>query len=174
MYQFNKGDSWGCHLLSGITLALFTGVLGFFAYRIFTVAQNAKKTTDGQEQLFIHKPYMRKYGLFYDQFRSDFWWIFLPLIVYAFAKGAILALGDGKGFVQTIGLLSCELMLLIMLIWSRPYNTKAGNVLNIIISSVRVLSVVCLMIFVEELHISANTKTVTGRCCESRYYIRRC
>ncbi|KAI5820707.1 hypothetical protein BZA77DRAFT_239545 [Pyronema omphalodes] len=161
-YQFKSGDSWGAHLLAALTLLFFTGVLGFFAYRIFTVARAAKKSAEGQEQLFIHKPYMRKYGIFYDQYKSETWWIFLPLIIYAFAKGAIIALGDGHGLVQTLGQLTCEMALLILLLWNRPYNTKAGNILNIIISCVRVLSVVCLIVFVDQLGIAPDTKTVTG------------
>lgn len=88
--------------------------------------------------------------------------MFVPLIVYAFAKGAFIALGDGHGIIQTGGQLGCEVFLLVLLLWNRPYNTKAGNVLNTIIAVVRVLSVGCLIIFVEELEISADTKTVTG------------
>lgn len=86
----------------------------------------------------------------------------MPLIVYAFAKGAFIALGDGHGIVQTAGQLGCEVFLLVLLVWNRPYNTKSGNVLNIIIAVVRVLSVGCLIVFVEELGIAADTKTVTG------------
>lgn len=177
LYQFRNGDSWGAHVLAGVTLAVFTGVLGFFAVRIFILARREKKAIgdqneaaalkdDGEQKpadkLFAHKPYMRRYGLFYDQFKTDFWWIFLPLIIYAFAKGAFIALGDGHGLIQTVGQLACEVVLLVLLLWNRPYNSKAGNVLNTIISVVRVLSVVCLIIFVEELGIAADTKTVTG------------
>lgn len=177
-YQFNTGDSWGAHALAGITLAIFTGVLGFFAVRIFILARR-QKAADAEynhqmamqasgdrpyDKLFEHKPYMRRYGLFYDQFKTSFWWVFVPLIVYAFAKGAFIALGDGHGIIQTGGQLGCEVFLLVLLLWNRPYNTKAGNVLNTIIAVVRVLSVACLIIFVEELGISADTKTVTGMC----------
>lgn len=202
-YQFRNGDSWGAHVLAGLTLAVFTGVLGFFAVRIFILARR-QKAADAEhehqmamhasgekpyEKLFDHKPYMRRYGLFYDQFKTNFWWVFVPLIVYAFAKGAFIALGDGHGIVQTAGQLGCEVFLLILLLWNRPYNTKAGNVLNIIIAVVRVLSVGCLIVFVEELGIAADTKTVTGmfiyihlnsvkwlicltRCCFDRHSIR--
>lgn len=163
LYQFTNGDSWGAHVLAGVTLGVFTAVLGFFSWRIISVARRAKKMEHGEEQLFIHKPYLRKYGLFYDQFKGNFWWVFVPLIVYAFAKGAFIALGDGHGLIQTIGQLTCEVALLILLLWNRPYNTKAGNVLNIIISCVRVLSVVCLIVFVDQLGIAADTKTVTGK-----------
>jgi hypothetical protein len=162
LYQFKAGDSWACNALAGVALGLFTLVLGFFIWRIFSLAIQAKKLEGGQEQLFIHKPYMRKYGLFYDQFKSNFWWVFVPLIIYAFAKGAFIALGDGHGLFQTIGQLSCEVFLLLLLLWSRPYNTKAGNVLNIIISCARVLSVVCLIVFVDQMGIAPDTKTITG------------
>ena len=49
-----------------------------------------------------------------------------------------------------------------LLIWSRPYERRSGNVINIVIQVVRVLSVVCILVFVEELGIAQTTKTVTG------------
>ncbi|KAF8464394.1 hypothetical protein BDZ91DRAFT_660122 [Kalaharituber pfeilii] len=162
LYQFTRGDSWAAHLLAAITLVVFTGILGFFVVKIFLVARRVKKLEGNPEGLFLNKPYMRRYGLFYDQFKSQFWWIFLPLILYAFMKAAFIALGDGHGLIQAAGQLGCELILLILLLWSRPFNTRSGNVLNIIISVVRVLSVVCLLVFVHELGIAADAKTVTG------------
>ncbi|KAF8422707.1 hypothetical protein EV426DRAFT_702522 [Tirmania nivea] len=162
LYQFTKGDSWAAHLLAALTLLISTGILGFFAVKIFLVARRVRKLEGNPDGLFLNKPYMRRYGLFYDQFKSNFWWIFLPLIFYAFMKAAFIALGDGHGLIQAAGQLACELMLLILLLWSRPFNTRAGNVLNIVISVVRVLSVVCLLVFVHELGIAADTKTVTG------------
>lgn len=162
LFQFSHGDSWGAHLLAGITLAIFTGILGFFAVKIFMVARQAKQTLGGPEALYEDKPKMRKYGLFYDQFKSNFWWLFIPMIAYAFTKAAFIALGDGHGMVQVAGQLAVEGCMLIILLWSRPYNTKTGNVLNIIISVVRVLSVLCLLVFVQQLGIARDTKTVTG------------
>ncbi|KAI5807481.1 hypothetical protein DFH27DRAFT_640344 [Peziza echinospora] len=162
LYQFSRGDSWGAHLLAALTLIFFTAVLGFFVVKIFLVARRVKKAEGGSDALFLNKPYVRRYGLFYDQFKSNFWWIFVPMIVYAFTKAAFIALGDGHGLIQAAGQLACELMLLILLVWNRPFNTKAGNVLNIIISVVRVLSVLCLLVFVHELGIAADAKTVTG------------
>ncbi|RPA76819.1 TRP-domain-containing protein [Ascobolus immersus RN42] len=162
LYQFSHGDAWGAHVLAAITLAMFTGVLGFFVVKIFLVAREAKKTLGGAEALYEDKPKMRKYGLFYDQFKSNFWWLFIPMILYAFAKASFIALGEGHGMIQVAGQLAVEGIMLIILLWSRPYNTKTGNVLNIIISVVRVLSVVCLLVFVQQLGIARDTKTVTG------------
>jgi hypothetical protein len=49
-----------------------------------------------------------------------------------------------------------------LLIWNRPYERRSGNIINIFIQVVRVLSVVCILIFVEELGIAQTTQTVTG------------
>ena len=160
LYQFTNGDSWAAHLLAAITLLSFTAILGFFAVKIALVARRVKKLEGGPDALFLNKPYMRRYGLFYDQYKSEFWWVFAPLIIYSFTKAAFIALGNGHGLIQASGQLAAELLLLILLVWSRPFNTKAGNVLNIIISVVRVLSVVCLLIFANELQLAADTKTV--------------
>lgn len=79
-----------------------------------------------------------------------------------FAKGVVIAAFDGKGLVQTAGQLIIESLLLILLLWSRPYSLTSGNWINIVIQVVRVLSVVCILVFVEELGISQTTKTITG------------
>lgn len=49
-----------------------------------------------------------------------------------------------------------------LLIWNRPYERRSGNVINIFIQVVRALSVVCILVFVEELGIAQTTQTVTG------------
>lgn len=49
-----------------------------------------------------------------------------------------------------------------LLIWNRPYERKSGNVINIFIQVVRALSVICILVFVEELGIAQTTQTVTG------------
>lgn len=51
---------------------------------------------------------------------------------------------------------------LILLIWSRPFERRSGNLINIFIQVVRVLSIACIFVFVEELGISQTTQTVTG------------
>ena len=49
-----------------------------------------------------------------------------------------------------------------LLLWARPFERKSGNIINIFIQVVRVLSVVCILVFVEELGITQTTQTVTG------------
>jgi hypothetical protein len=88
--------------------------------------------------------------------------MFIPVIVYMFAKGVIIAAGDGHGMFQTGGQLIVEALMLILLIWARPYSLKSGQWINIVIQVVRVLSVLCILVFVEQLGVSQTPKTVVG------------
>lgn len=162
VYQFTNGDSWAAKILAGVTMVLFTAVLAFFTFRIWGLAHRYKKAEGDASALFEDKETWRKYSLFYDNYKKGHWWLFMPAIIYMFAKGCVLAAGNGHGLAQTAGQLVIESLMLILLLWSRPFVTKAGNWINAFIQIVRVLSVVCILVFVEELGISQSTKTITG------------
>ncbi|EFE36159.1 uncharacterized protein ARB_05097 [Trichophyton benhamiae CBS 112371] len=162
IFQFTRGDSWAAKTLAAVTLALFTGVLGYFTFRIWSLAQRLKKTEGTASALFEDKEAWRKYSLFYDHYKKDYWWIFVPVIVYLFARGCVIAGADGHGLAQSAGQFVVEGLMLILLLWTRPFETKSGRWINISIQVVRVLSVACIIVFVDEFGISKTTKTVTG------------
>ncbi|KAK3693884.1 hypothetical protein B0T22DRAFT_54809 [Podospora appendiculata] len=162
VFQFTQGDSWAAKTLAGVTLFLFTGVLAFFSWKIWSTAHRLKTMEGDIGGLYEDKSIWVKYSLFYESYRKDYWWIFVPTIVYMFAKGCVLAGADGHGMIQTIAQLIIEAVMLILLIWSRPYERRSGNVINVVIQVVRVLSVVCILVFVEEFGIAQTTQTVTG------------
>jgi hypothetical protein len=162
VYQFTNGDSWAAKVLAGATLGVFTTILGFFTFRIWQLARRYKKAEGDASALFEDKETWRKYSLFYDCYKRGYWWLFMPIIIYMFAKGCIIAAGNGHGLAQTAGHLFVESLMLILVLWSRPFATKAGNWINFFIQIVRVLSVICILVFVEQLGISQSTKTITG------------
>lgn len=162
MYQFITGDSWAAKLLAGLTLALFTGVLAFFAWKVVSTAKKLKELNGDTAQLYENKDLWIKYKLFYDNYKKSYWWLFIPVIIYMFAKGVVMAVGDTHGMAQTIAQFVVEGVMLAILVWNRPFERKSGNVLNIAIQVVRILSVICIFVFVEELGISATTQTVVG------------
>ncbi|KAK3335584.1 hypothetical protein B0T19DRAFT_395423 [Cercophora scortea] len=162
VFQFTQGDSWAAKTLAGVTLFLFTGILAFFSWKIWSTAHRLKTMEGDIGGLYEDKSIWVKYSLFYESYRKDYWWIFVPTIVYMFAKGCVLAGADGHGMIQTIAQLIIEGVMLILLLWSRPYERRSGNVINIVIQVVRVLSVVCILVFVEEFGIAQTTQTVTG------------
>lgn len=162
IYQFTNGDSWAAKVLAGLTLALFTTILAFFTVRIWQIAQKFKKVEGDTSILFEDKETWRKYSLFYDNYKRGYWWLFMPAIVYMFAKGCVIAAGNGHGLVQTAGQLIIESVMLALVLFTRPFATTAGNWINVVIQVVRMLSVICIMVFVEQLGIAQSTKTVTG------------
>ncbi|KAI9924515.1 hypothetical protein ASPWEDRAFT_110234 [Aspergillus wentii DTO 134E9] len=162
VYQLSSGDSWAAKVLAAITLTVFTLLLLFFVYRISHLARKYKMSEGDASSLFENKETWRKYSLFYDNYKKDYWWIFVPAIAYMFVKGCILAAGNGHGLAQSAGQLIVESLMLILLLWHRPYVAKSSQWINITIQVVRVLSVACVLIFVEELGLSQTTKTVTG------------
>ncbi|KAH7410428.1 hypothetical protein DE146DRAFT_355480 [Phaeosphaeria sp. MPI-PUGE-AT-0046c] len=162
VYQFKNGDSWAAKVLAGVTLAAFTGILAFFTWKIWSIAHKFKKLEGNMEALYDDKDVWRKYSMFYENYKKSYWWIFIPTIIYMFARGCVIAGADGHGLAQAAGQLIVEALLLLVLLWSRPYSLKSGNWINIVIQVVRVLSVVCILVFVEELGMSQTTKTVTG------------
>jgi hypothetical protein len=162
IFQFVRGDSWAAKLLAGVTLGVFTGVLAFFSWKIRTTARKLKNEDGDASALYEDKSLWTKYSLFYDAYRKSYWWLFVPTIFYMLVKGVALAVGDGYGMAQTVAMIAIEGTMLILLIWSRPYERRSGNIINIVIQVVRVLSVVCILVFVEEFGIRQTTQTVTG------------
>ena len=162
IFQFTHGDSWAAKLLAALTLSAFTAILAFYTWKIYSVVNRMKKSQGSHDGLYEDKETWKKYKLFYENYKKGYWWLFLPAIVYMFAKGCILASADGHGLVQTGGQLIVEALMLILLLWSRPYNRKSGNWINIMVQVTRVLSVICILVFVEELGIAQTTKTITG------------
>jgi hypothetical protein len=162
VYQFTNGDSWAAKTLAGVTLGIFTALLVGFTFRIWQIAHRYKKMEGDTSALFEDKETWRKYSLFYDNYKRGYWWLFMPAIIYMFAKGCVIAGGDRHGLTQTAGQLIIESLMLILVLGVRPFATTSGNVINIFIQTVRVLSVVCILVFVEELGIAQSTKTITG------------
>ena len=162
IFQFTHGDSWAAKILAGITLGLFTSILGWWTFRIWQVAHRFKKMEGDAGSLYENKETWKRYKIFYENYKRGYWWLFIPVIIYMFAKGCVLASADGHGLVQTAGLLIIEAIMLALLLWSRPFDRKSGNWINIIIQIVRVLSVVCILVFTTELGIVKSTKTITG------------
>jgi hypothetical protein len=162
IYQFTTGDSWAAKVLAGVTFGLFTAVLGWFTFMIWSKARESKKKLGDSSALYEDKELWVRYSLLYDNYKKNYWWIFVPVIIYMFTRGCVIAGANGHGLIQSAGQLIVEALMLCLLLWSRPFSLKSSNWINCVIQTVRVISVVCVLVFVEELGMSKTTKTVTG------------
>lgn len=159
IWEFTHGDSWAARILAGVTLAIFLGIIIFFTVRI---RQCVKASEDGPRKLFWSKEQWLKYSMFYNGYKSKFWWMFIPVIIYEFAKACVLAFGNGHGMFQTIALLTIETIWLGVLLLLFPYVLKTGNAINPIIQVARVIMYACTLTFVDELGIKAVPSTAAG------------
>ncbi|KAI2624813.1 hypothetical protein GGS21DRAFT_541183 [Xylaria nigripes] len=162
VFQFTHGDSWAAQLLAAVTLGIFTSVLAFFSWKIWSIANELKAREGDAGSLYDDKQYWEKYSLFYESYKKGCWWLFIPAIIYLFVKGTVMAATDGDGMTQTALSLVVEGLFFILLLWSRPYERRSGNIINITIQAVRVLSVALVLVCVEEFGIAQTTQTVAG------------
>ncbi|KAH0491247.1 hypothetical protein TgHK011_002685 [Trichoderma gracile] len=162
VFQFTLGDSWAAKLLAGLSLGIFTGVLMFFGYKIWSTARRLKAQDGDASKLYEDKQNWLKYSMFYEAYQKSYWWLFMPVILYTFIKGCLVAAGDGHGMAQTVISLILELAMLALLVATRPFERRSSNIINIFIAVVRVLSVVCVFVFVEEFNVQQTTQTVMG------------
>jgi hypothetical protein len=162
LYQFKIQDGWGTSLLAGLTLGLFSLTLILFSIRIVYMALKARRHEHGLERLFIHKPWIRKYGVFYDEFKVYYWWFFIPMLTATFARNAFLALGNGNGMLQVLGQLCVDFILLMLMMYTKPFNTRMGNIINVAIQCVRVASMILLLMFTKEVGLNGIATTAIG------------
>lgn len=163
VYQFKVGDSWAAKIIAGVALGIFTILLLAFTFKIYQKAhQRGSEYEDGGDALFDDKETWMRYGFFYENYKKSYWWIFVPVIVYMAARGCIIAALDGHGLAQTSAQLGVDVLLLVLLLWTRPFQRRSGNWINIMIQVVRVISIACILIFVEEMGFSTTTKSVVG------------
>jgi predicted membrane protein len=121
-----------------------------------------RKVDGDTSALFENKETWRKYSLFYEHYKKNYWWVFIPVIIYTFARGVVIAGGDGHGLFQTGAQLVIEAIMLLLLIFFRPYAHKSGNIISITIQVVKLLSVLCILLFVDQLGIGDAPKAITG------------
>ncbi|KAL7935385.1 hypothetical protein V8C35DRAFT_271682 [Trichoderma chlorosporum] len=162
VFQFTLGDSWAAKLLAGLSLGIFTGVLMYFGFKIWHTAHRLKSQHGDAAKLYEDKQNWLKYSMFYESYKKAYWWLFIPVILYTFVKGVLVAAGDGHGMAQTVISFIVELAMLALLVFTRPFERRSSNILNIFIAIVRVLSVICVFVFVEEFNVQQTTQTVMG------------
>ncbi|KAL7925172.1 TRP domain-containing protein [Trichoderma austrokoningii] len=162
VFQFTLGDSWAAKLLAALSLAIFTGVLAFFGFKIWFTAHRLKAQHGDASKLYEEKGNWLKYSMFYEAYQKSYWWFFIPMIAYTFVKGCIVAAGDGHGMAQTVVSFVVELAMLALLVFTRPFERRSTTLINIFIAVVRVLSVICVFVFVDEFNVEQTTQTVMG------------
>lgn len=162
IYQFQANDAWGPTILAAVSLAIFTGILGFFIVRIWVTARKQIKIHGSVARLFEDKEMWIKYSLFYDNLKRDTWWFFAVYLFYGITRMTFLGALQGKGLAQTISILTIDILMLIVMCFLRPFEHRTENIVHILIQVVRAVSIGCVLVFVDALKVERSTQTIVG------------
>lgn len=102
-------------------------------------------------------------GYLYRPFKSryHFFW-FAPCMLGTIIKACFIGLGPGSPWVQVIGCLAVEFIILVLLIVLRPFKKVWDNILSILLALLRMIVFGCPIAFLESLHIQAIPRTAIG------------
>lgn len=91
------------------------------------------------------------------------YYFFLFTIIAPIIRAAFVSLARSDGFVQVIGLVTLELLFLLLLLFLRPGHTRRADVFDVIIAIIRLICTAALLPFVKEkLDVDAIPRTGIG------------
>jgi len=108
---------------------------------------------------FDLRPY---HALFWDQYRSERRWYFIPLLVALLAKSVFIAFGQAHGTMQVIVLVILEGLVFISIIVLKPYETRKADILAGYLAIVRLVCTGLMIAFLPSLGVKAIIRVVIG------------
>lgn len=151
-------DSGAVRALAAVSFVVSTAVLLAFSWKIWDIP---RRDGGSPAALFQDERNWARYSIFYSWYRREFWWVFLPTLVYKFARG-IISLLRRWGAPQVGVKLVAELAMLGLLVWSRPYVLRSGNAIGIMIQAVGTISAALVVVFLPELQPDETRDYILG------------
>lgn len=91
------------------------------------------------------------------------YYFFLVAILAPIIRAAFVSLAQADGFIQVVGLVTLELLYLILLLVIRPFRNRRGDVFEVTIAILRLVSTAGLLPFVKEkLDVDAIPRVAIG------------
>jgi hypothetical protein len=148
LWELTRRDSVAEVILAVLMFVSMTGILGWAAIRVIALAKRSVTMHRNPAYILYSNPkFLHTWGFLYVQYRATAYYWVVPALVYIFAKGAFIALAQGSGIVQAIGLLIIETSALVASAIFRPWMDKKTNTFNIAILVVHFINAVCLLMF---------------------------
>jgi hypothetical protein len=133
-------------------------LLGWGAYKVQRLARRSIKLHKSPAYiLYSNLESLNKWGFLYVPFKATMYFFIIPVLLYLFAKGLFIALGQNHGTVQAIGLVVLEFIMLIGVCVMHPYMDKKTNAFNISIAVVNFVNALILLFFTGIFHVPVST-----------------
>ena len=148
LWEFTKVDSPAEVVLAVFFFFGMGGTLAWAAFKVVMIAKRSKAMHKNPAYILYSDPTsLNKWGFLYVQFRATAYYYIIPTLLYLLIKGMFIALGQGSGTAQAIGLLIIEAGVLIAASVMKPWMDKSTNTVNISICAMNFFNAICLLVF---------------------------
>jgi hypothetical protein len=148
LWEFTKVDSPAEVVLAVFFFFGIGGTLAWAAFKVVMIAKRSKTMHKNPAYILYSDPTsLNKWGFLYVQFRATAYYYIIPTLVYLLVKGMFIALGQGSGTAQAVGLLIIEAAVLIAASVMKPWMDKSTNTVNISICAINFFNAICLLVF---------------------------
>lgn len=163
LWELTKHDSPGTVSIAVITYTIVIGILGFGAYKTYSLARRSLRLHKNPAYILYSDPNaLNRFGFLYVQFRATAYYYIIPLLIYLFIKCAFIAFAQQAGKVQAVLIFIIELAYLAFISWKKPYMDKATNGFNIAISAINFVNALFFMFFSSIFGLPAYVSGVMG------------
>lgn len=163
LWELTKHDSPGTVALAVITYLVVLALLGFGAYKTWSIARRSLRLHNNPAYILFSDPdALNRWGFLYIQFRATAYYYIIPLLIYLFVKCAIIAFGQSAGKVQAVLVFIIEIAYLVFISWKKPYMDKATNGFNIAIAAINFINALFFLFFSSIFGLPAYVAGVMG------------
>lgn len=147
-WELTTRDSGAEVVLAIFTVFTLIAVLAWAASKVIRLARRSINMHKNPAYILYSDPVtLNKWGFLYVSYKATaYYWIVVAL-GYILVKGLFVALGQGSGLVQAIGLLVIEGVYFITICVLTPFMDKKTNAFNIAIMVINFLNAIFLLFF---------------------------
>jgi hypothetical protein len=147
LFELSRKDSAAEIVLAVWMLLFVVTILTVASLKIWRIAYRSQQLhRSAAYLLYSDARLLNKWGFLYIQYKATMTSFLFLILLYSFAKGGFVGLGQSNGKAQVIGLFVLELTLLIFVSWTKPYMDKKTNAFNISIASVNFINLFILLL----------------------------
>lgn len=148
LWELTRRDSVAEAILAILMFCSMAGILAWAAVRVIALAKRSVTMHRNPAYILYSNPkFLHTWGFLYVQYRATAYYWVVPALVYIFVKGAFIALAQGSGIAQAVGLLIIEAGALVAAAIFRPWMDKKTNTFNIAILVVHFINAIFLLMF---------------------------
>ncbi|KAM0752866.1 hypothetical protein T439DRAFT_184535 [Meredithblackwellia eburnea MCA 4105] len=130
-WTIGSSDSWAPIVLSVFTVISTTAALLFLSVHTALIARR-----EGPENLLIRAG---AYAPFWNSYKVNRWWFFGQILWMTFLRSLFISFARSRGWSQTTGLLTIEVLVFISQVVFLPYEDRSSNGTNITFQILRII-----------------------------------